>query len=226
LGYENKLSKNLFLKVETYYQDLYNIPIEGGNSSYSLINQRSEYSDRVLINEGRGRNIGLELTLEKYFANNYYFLVTASLFDSKYKAGDNTWRNTRFNGNYIFNGLFGREFMVGKSKNNILGINSKITWLGANRLLNIDLEESIARGYEVHDEINAFRDKGEDIFSLNLAISYRINKPKLSHEIKIDVQNATNNGAVIDFYYNDLNKNIEAVTQLSLLPILGYTLNF
>jgi len=226
LGYENKLSKNLFLKVETYYQDLYNIPIEAGNSSYSLINQRSEYSDRVLINEGRGRNIGLELTLEKYFANNYYFLVTASLFDSKYKAGDNTWRNTRFNGNYIFNGLFGREFMVGKSKNNILAINSKITWLGANRLLNIDLEESIARGYEVHDEINAFRDKGEDIFSFNLAISYRINKPRLSQEFKIDVQNATNNGAVIDFYYNDLNKNIEVVTQLSLLPILGYTLNF
>jgi len=224
LGYENKLSTNLFFKVETYYQDLYNIPVEVGSSNYSLINQRFEFSNKVLINEGTGRNIGLELTLEKYFSNNYYFLVTTSLFDSKYKGSDNIWRNTRFNGNYIANGLFGKEFVI--SKNNVLGINSKITWMGANRLLNINLDESINQGFAVYDEENAFRNKGEDIFSLNLAISYRINKPKISHEFKIDIQNITNNSAVIDFYYSDVNKNIEVVKQLSILPILGYTLNF
>ncbi len=226
LGYENKLTKNLFLKLEAYYQDLYDIPVEVGNSSYSLINQRYEFSDRVLANEGRGRNLGLELTMERYFVNNYYFLLTGSLFDSKYKASDDIWRNTRFNGNYIANGLFGKEFVVGKNKNNIIGINSKITWLGANRQLNIDLQKSSEQGSAVYDEMNAFRDKGEDIISLNLAISYRINKPRLSHEFKIDVQNVTNNTAVIDFYYNDVNKNIEEVKQLPMLPVLSYTLNF
>ena len=226
LGYENILSKNLFLKVEAYYQDLYNIPIEAGNSSYSLINQQFEFSDRVLINEGRGRNIGLELTLERYFANNYYFLVTASLFDSRYEGGDKVWRNTRFNGNYIANGLFGKEFKVGKGKNNILGINSKIALLGANRQLNINFEESKARGQVVYDETNAFERKGEDIFTLNLAISYRVNKQRLSHEFKIDIQNLTNNASVIDYYYNDVNKSVEEVLQLPMLPILSYTINF
>jgi hypothetical protein len=226
VGYENKLSKNLFLKVEAYYQDLYNIPVELGNSSYSLINQQWEFSDRVLVNEGRGRNIGLELTFEKYFANNYYFLVTASLFDSQYKAGDNIWRNTRFNGNYIANGLFGKEFIVGKKKNNVLGINSKLAWLGANRIIDINLEESTLQGSIVTDEFNAFRNKGEDVISFNLAISYRINKPKISHELKIDIQNLTNNDAIIDYYYNDINKSIEEVRQLPMLPILSYTLNF
>lgn len=226
LGYENKLSSNLFFKLEGYYQDLYNIPVEVGSSSYSLINQTFQFSDRVLINEGKGRNIGLELTLERYFANNYYFLFTGSLFDSKYKASDNVWRNTRFNGNYIANGLFGREFIVGKNKNNIIGINSKIAWLGANRILTINLEESTERGFMIHDESNAYTDKGDDIFSLNIAFSYRINKPKRSHEFKIDVQNVTNNSAVIDFYYNDVNKSIEVIHQLPMLPILSYTLNF
>lgn len=226
VGYENKLSKNLFLKVEAYYQDLYNIPVELGNSSYSIINQQYEFSDRILVNTGRGRNIGLELTLERYFANNYYFLVTASLFDSQYKAGDNIWRNTKFNGNYIANGLFGREFIVGKKKNNILGVNTKIAWLGATRILKIDLEESTEQGFMVTDELNAYQQKGEDILSINLAISYRINKPRVSHELKIDIQNLTNNEAVIDYYYNDVNKAVEEVTQLPLLPILSYTLNF
>jgi hypothetical protein len=226
VGYENKLSKNLFLKVEAYFQDLYNIPIEQGYSSYSIINQQYEYSDRVLVNEGQGRNIGLELTVERYFANNYYFLATASLFESQYKAGDNIWRNTKFNGNYIANGLFGREFIVGKKKNNILGINTKIAWLGATRILKINLEESTAQGFMVTDEFNAYQSKGEDIFSINLAISYRINKPKISHELKMDIQNLTNNDAVIDYYYNDVNKAIEEVPQLPLLPVLSYTLNF
>jgi len=226
VGYENKLSQNLLLKVEAYFQDLYDVPIEVGQSSYSLINQQFEFADRLLSNAGLGKNLGLELTLERYFANNYYFLVTTSLFESKYRAGDGIWRNTRFNGNYIANGLFGKEFFVGHDKNNVFGINTKLTWLGATRQLVIDLPASIAQGSAVYDESNAYQKKGEDIFSLNVALSYRINKARLSHEIKLDVQNVTNNTAVIDFYYNDVNQNIEVVEQLSLLPILSYTINF
>lgn len=226
VGYENRITSNLFFKAEVYYQDLYDIAVDLGNSSFSLINQRDGFSDGMLTNKGKGKNVGLELTLEKFFSKNYYFLVTASLFDSKYKASDNVWRNTRFNGNYIVNGLFGKEFAVGKSRNNVLGINTKITWMGANRLLNIKLEESIQNGFTVYDEVNAFKDKGEDIFSLNLAISYRINKARVSHEFKMDVQNVTNNQAIIERYYSDVNKRIEAVNQLSVLPILSYTLNF
>jgi len=70
------------------------------------------------------------------------------------------------------------------------------------------------------------RKRGEDVISLNLAIRYRINKPKISHELKIDIQNLTNNDAVIDYYYNDINKSIEEIRQLPMLPILSYTLNF
>ena len=89
IGYENKLSPNLLLKVEAYYQQLYNIPIENkAGSSYSLINQMEGFTDRALVNEGTGRNVGVEVTLERYFADNYYFLVTASVFDSKYTAMD------------------------------------------------------------------------------------------------------------------------------------------
>jgi hypothetical protein len=226
IGYENKLAQNLFFKVETYYQDLYNIPVEIGNSSFSLINQRSEIADRILVNSGKGRNIGLELTLEKYFADSYYFLVTASLFDSKYLASDAVWRNTRFNGNYIANALFGKEFKVGRNSNNVLNVNSKVALIGGNRQLNINLEESKLKGIAVYDEKNAFRDRGDDLFSLNMAMSYRINKTKVSHEFKIDIQNITNNQAVIERYYSDVNKTVQEVKQLSLLPILSYVINF
>lgn len=227
LGYENKLSKDLFLKVETYYQYLYNIPIDpSATSSYSLINQDDLFTNRQLVNKGRGRNLGLELTLEKYFSHNYYFLVTSSLFNSEYLAGDNTWRNTKFNGNYVANVLFGKEFIIGRKKNNVLGVNTRMALLGGRRLLPIKLNESIAAGYGVYDEAHAFDTKNADIYTLNIAINYRINKKHVSHEFKIDVQNVTGNSAITDYYYNDASKKIESIKQLPTLPILSYTLNF
>jgi hypothetical protein len=226
LGYENRLSKNLFLKLEAYYQDLYDIPVEAGSSSYSLINQTADFTDRKLVNEGKGRNLGLELTLERYFADGYYFLLTASVYNSEYKAGDGKWRNSRYNGNYVFNALAGKEFKMGRNKNNVLAFNAKTSLLGARRVQNIKLEESIVRGYAVYDEDNPFAKRGTDVFVLNFAVSYRLNKRRVTHEFKADIQNMLNNQATIDYYFNSTTNKIESIKQLALLPVVSYTLNF
>lgn len=226
IGYENRLSKNLFLKLEAYYQDLYDIPVEEGNSSYSLINQTFEFTDRKLVNEGRGRNLGLEMTLERYFADGYYFLVTASVYNSEYKVTDGKWRNSRFNGNYVFNALAGKEYKIGRNKNNVLGINVKASLLGARRIQDIKLEESIVRSFAVYDEDNPFANRGTDVFVLNFAVNYRINKRRVSHEFKADIQNMLNNQATIDYYFNSTTNKIESIKQLALLPVISYTLNF
>ena len=226
IGYENRLNKNLFLKLEAYYQDLYDIPVEAGSSSYSLINQTFDFTDRTLVNEGKGRNVGMELTLERYFADGYYFLLTASVYNSEYKATDGKWRNSRFNGNYIFNALAGKEFKIGKNKNNVLGFNVKTSLLGARRVQDIKLDESIERGFAVYDEETPFARRGTDVFVLNFAVSYRINKRNVSHEFKADIQNMLNNQATIDYYFNSTTNKIESIEQLALLPVISYTLNF
>ena len=229
IGYENKLSPNLLLKVEAYYQQLYNIPIENkAGSSYSLINQMEGFTDRALVNEGTGRNVGVEVTLERYFADNYYFLVTASVFDSKYKAMDGVERNTLFNGNYVGNILVGKEWNLHskKQKNKVIGINAKISSLGARRYTPINLEESMAQDETVLYEDQAFSKRGDNVFIANFAISYRIDNKRISQELKLDVQNATNNSAELGYYYNDNKNKIESNDQLPLLPVFMYTIHF
>src|SRR5690606_32501894 len=171
VGYENSLNKNISMKIEAYYQLLNNIPVEAGAQGYiSLINQDGLFINRNLINEGRGKNVGLELTLERYFIDNYYILITGSIYDAKYKVQDQEWKNSRYNGNYVANALFGKEYEVGKKSNSTktFGINSKLTLMGARRYTPIKLEESIAEGRTVYDEANAFGERAEDLFSLNL----------------------------------------------------------
>ncbi len=227
LGYSRKFTPNLMMKLETYYQDLYNIPVENDpNSSFSLLNLNDWYSSRELVNKGTGKNYGIELTIERYFANNYYFLVTGSLYESKYKAMDGIERDTYFNGNYVGNILVGKEFIISDNSRSkkILGINSKFSLIGGKRGTPIDLEKSIESGSTEWIESEAFSIRYDDIVALNLAVDYRINKPRVSHVIKLDLQNVTNNSALIERYF--FHGKIRDARQLEFLPNVQYTFEF
>lgn len=229
LGYNNMLNKNLLLKAEIYYQDLYNIPVEDDpGSSYSLINSVEGYTTRKLVNEGTGYNYGLELTLERYFDNNYYYMLSTSLFQSKYEAMDHIERNSRFNVNYLGNALIGKEFLLASrgDKNKVLSINAKFSLAGGRWRTPIDIDASREAGYTIMEEEKAFTEKGTDIFTGNLAIAYRINNKKTSQELKLDIQNFTNSAAQLDHWYNATTDKVEYSTQLPLLPVLMYTVQF
>ena len=228
LGYTNRINKNLNLKAEVYYQHLFNLAVENDeNSPFALNDVRGGYVNRELVNEGLGYNYGLEITLERFFANNYYFLLTGSLYDSKIKAMDGKLRNSSFNGNYAGNILFGKEFKVGKaSKNKVLGINTKISYIGGHRFNPIDLTASIDKGYTVYDETNYYSQKADDIFIMNLAVTYRRNREKTTHELKLDIQNVTNNQAFVTEWYDDMKQQAERGYQLAIMPTIIYTIQF
>lgn len=229
VGYENKLTPNLFLKVEGYYQQLFNIPVENDPaSSYSLINQAEGFTDRALVNAGSGKNLGVEVTLERYFANDYYFLFTTSLYDSRYTALDGIERNTQFNGRFVGNLLFGKEFKLNTkpNRNKVLGFSAKVSSLGPRRFTPINETESVAQDRTVLYEDRAFSEKGDNVFIANLAITYRIDKGRIGQELKLDLQNATNNAGMIGRYYDTTQGKIKEINQLSLLPVLIYTVQF
>lgn len=127
LGYEQYFVRNTRLKVEAYYQDLYNLPVENDRtSSYTTLNERLELYYTDLVNKGTGKNYGIELTLERFLNNGFYFLFNSSIYQSKYTALGNIERNTKYNGNYLVNALAGKEFTgLGKKNNQIFSLNLK-----------------------------------------------------------------------------------------------------
>ncbi len=227
-GYDRMLTSNLYFKAEFYYQDLYDTPVENDvNSSYSLLNAVSGYTDRGLVNSGSGENYGVELTLERYFQNNFYYMLTGSFYESKYVAMDKQVRDTRFNGNYVTNALLGKEFKVGDpAKNKAININSKLLLSGGTRFTPIDLTASQELGRTVYVEDQAYSLRGEQVMKLDLSIAYSWNKRKTRQELKIDIQNLTNNEAVVAEYYNSLTEEIEVSKQLGMFPVLTYTIQF
>ena len=227
LGYDKIINENLYFKTELYYQDLYDIPVENDpGSSYSLINAINGFTDRALVNKGTGVNYGVELTLERYFSKNYYFLVTGSLYQSKYTALDGIERDNMFNGNYLANFLIGKEIYIKGSKNKALSLNTKLSWAGARRFTNVDLAASSELGRVVYDEHNAFSERGDDIFKWDISVSYSWNKKKTRQEINLSIQNLTNSAGDVDQYYDALTDKIETSEQLPMFPTIMYTLEF
>ncbi len=228
LGYERSLTENLRLKVETYYQSLFDVPIDSKPSYYSVLTEGVDFAPANkgnLVNKGTGTNYGVEITLEKYFSNSYYFLLTTSIFDSKYKGSDGIERNTPFNGKYVVNALVGKEFKIGKN-GNILSINWKITSAGGRFFRPVDLNRSAQAAYTIYDDANAFTQQQTAYLRTDLKISYKINRKHLTHEIAIDLQNFTNNQNVFQQAYNPRTNKIGTAYQQGFLPIPFYRLTF
>ncbi len=198
LSYDYLINKNLRLKIETYYQYLYSIPVEQKPSYYSMINFGNDfYSDRKdsLINTGTGKNYGIELTFEKFLSKNYYFLITASLFDSKYKGSDQIERNTIYNSNYVVNFLGGYSFKI--AKHNSFLLDFKTVTAGGKHYIPVNLELSQLYGEKILDYTRAYAPSYPAYFRLDGRISFKLNQKKMNTEIALDVQNLTNHKNVL-----------------------------
>jgi len=228
LGYDRFIGQDWKLKAEAYYQQIENAPVEREASSFSMLNAGADFGtpdEDDLVNEGKGRNYGLELTLEKFFSRSYYFLLTSSLFNSEYKGSDGKWRDTAFNGQYVFNALGGKEWNIG-SKDNELSVYLKSTLAGGRKYSPIELEASQAAGSEEVIDNEAFTLQYGDYFRLDLKIAYRMNRKRSTHEFSLDLQNVTNR-------QNEFRRSFNARTgaetveyQLGLFPVPQYRILF
>ena len=228
LSHEHMLSEDLRLLVEVYYQHLWNLPVAMDTSStYSSVNGNGNenYND-TLVSDGLGRNFGLEMTLEKFFTNRFYFLLTGSLFDSKFQASNQKWYNTKYNVHFATNLVGGKEFAVGKSKNNFIGLNLRLTWAGGMRDTPIDLDKSIETGDAVYVQDERYDISYKDYFRTDFGVSYRMNRKRVSHTFSLDIQNLTNNQNVMYQYYDPENYALVTQYHLGIMPILNYKIEF
>jgi len=227
LGYENRINRNLLLKLEAYYQYLYDVPVEvEEGSSYSILNDMSGYITSRLNNDGTGKNYGIEATLEKYLSSDVYFLLTTSVFDAKYTAYDKQERNSRFNNGYVLNFTGGKDFHFGQDNNKTLGVNLRTVLSGGNYYSPIDVDESFDKGYTVRPDELAFSRQRPDFYKVDLKLSYRINKKKSTQTLELDIQNISNAQAVVYDYWNNNKEKVEEGHQWALFPVINYRIEF
>lgn len=228
LSYDWNITDQLRFKAEAYYQRLSNVPVERTPSSFSAINTGSSFGPDDtgnLINDGSGTNQGLELTLERFFNQGYYFLITASLFDSKYEGSDGVERNSAYNTRRVINVLAGKEWKLGQ-KNRFLSVNLKVSSIGGRYLTPLDFTLSQAYGRAIFRESEAFSQRQDDYFRADLRIAYRKEYKKTTLEASVDFQNVTANENIFLQSYNPRTNSIGTQYQQGFFPVPSIRFTF
>lgn len=223
MGYDQRLGETMRMKMETYAQVLFDVPVIA-DSSYSLLNFEQDFTfNEALVNDGKGRNYGVEMTLERFLNEGYYYLLTGSLFTSRYRGGDGVWRSTRFDRGFAANGLFGKEFTVGGD--DLLGLNGRLAFMGGQRRSPVDMAASLGQEEIVYDERRAFAEQEPALYLLDLTVTYRRNHRRLSEVWALQVKNVL--GAKEGYPdYNFATKSVEEVKEGFPLPVLSYKIEF
>ena len=228
LGYNWNFVEDFRLKTEIYYQYLYEVPMDPNDSTgtRTSLNFRTRIDNAELTNDGLGRNYGVELTLEKFFSNNWYALITSSLFESKYTMPGFEERNTLFNSNFINNIVAGREFVFGKNNQNVIGLNLRTTWRGGYRNIPYNLDESIDEVKPIYDYDNSYEQRLPDYYRIDFGINYSYNKSNKVWKISVDIQNITNAKNVNRQYFDTEILQVVNVYFQGITPNINLLLEF
>jgi hypothetical protein len=235
VGYDFRINGFSRVKLETYYQNIFDAPIDAVESnSFSMLNNGASFTfsmPEYLANNGKGENYGVEITIEHFLNKGLYFLVTTSLFESKYKGSNGKEFNTAFNNNFVVNGLIGKEFILGKNNpkaKRSLSIDLKTMFAGGKRntpwiaVLNPATQE-----YEQQwDYDKAFSKKLTNYSKTDLKISFRSNKKGVTQEWAIEITNLLNNDNIQGESFNKYTGLAEEVLQTPFMMIPQWRIIF
>ena len=227
-SFAQRLGENAMLKIEPYWQWLFDVPVEQG-TTYSILNHNLFYQDCALVNEGAGLNYGIDLTLERYLKDGFYGMITATLFKSEYRDAQGQWHHTRHDRGWITNILGGKEWMVGKGHKNVFGLNGRLTMMGGDRYTPMvpgTTYEDVAKRPD-----RAIPQDGSDPFSQQMSmnvgyafsVKYTINKRHTSHHFILEyLQMRSFHGQTFDIRTHDL---VDKYTSLTF-PNIAYRVEF
>ena len=227
-SFAQRLGENAMLKIEPYWQYLFDVPVEQG-TTYSIINHNQFFQDRALVNVGAGRNYGVNLTLERYLKDGLYGMFTATLFKSEYRDAQGDWRSTRHDRTYITNIVGGKEWMVGRTKKNMFGLNGRLTLMGGDRYT--PLPDDLTFEQMEKDPTKSVPEDGANPFSKQMkmnvgyafSIKYTINKKRTSHHFILEyLQTRSFNGQTFDLKTHELVDHFTSLT----FPNIAYRVEF
>jgi CarboxypepD_reg-like domain len=230
LSYEQSFWNDWRFKAETYYQYLYDIGVEkDGTRSLSMLNIASTkelFGAKPLVSTGTGQNLGLEMTLEKEFANHYHLLLTGSWYDSKFRDESGRTFNSVYNGRYGLNAIGGYAFVWGKHKHKSLIFNGKWMLKGGNRYTPLDEAASKKFNQEVLQTQHFLEAQSPAYWRVDASATYQVNQAFRTHTYTIEIQNVMNHQNIYYQFYDTKTLRLQNTYHFGLLANLNYKLEF
>ena len=227
LAFDQNFANNMRFHAEAYFQSLFDVPIGIDNdSTYSTLNDIEGYATQILVSQGTATNYGLDVSVEKYFSQGAFFLISASIFESTYKPINGKTYSTRYNSNFAGTFMGGKEWIF--KNNSVLQFGLKLLFNAGERMTPLIEGDETDGPTPPYDNSRPFEDRISPYFRPDIRIAYRKDNPKSAWTLALDVQNIINrkNEDALDRTYDPDTDQWISRNQSGLTPILSFQIDF
>ncbi len=209
--------------AQVFYHQLREVPIAPDASLFSAINQFDEFAPGGLVSAGRGTNLGAAGSVERKFANSFYYAINGTVYRSTFTDIRQVDYTSRFSGRYAFNLLAGKEWGTAKRT---FGVHFRFLYFGGLRQQPIDVLVSQLYGTTFFDTSRGYVAALPDYWRPDVRISWRKNKMHYTRTLALDIQNVMNHQNVAFNYYDSFLQRVETRYQLGIIPVIVYRVDF
>ena len=225
-AFDQLLGKGWRLHTESYYQKILKVPVVNDvNRTYWLLNDIDGYAKEALVSKGNGENIGVDISIEKFFTKGLFMIASFSVFDSKFEPLNGKKYNTRFNSGSSGSWTGAKEWSM--KKNKVLQVGWKMIYNGGYWLTPVLTTGGTTRE-PVLDESRPYSEQVSPYFRTDLRLALRKDKSKVSWQLALDVQNIFGKENVdgLSRRYDPYQKQWVYDTQSGIVPVLSYQIDF
>lgn len=224
-GVTHLLTDNTKFTLEVYHKNYKCFPLDQNQPGLFLIDEiyyrdASSFSKNQIIDTGKAWSRGIEIMIQKKLAQDFYGLISAAYFRTRYQGADNFWRDRIFDNRFIFSAEGGYK------PNHKWEFSLRWIYAGGRPYTPFDLESSQAINRGVIDETKINRERYPEYHSLNIRLDRRFNFRRTNLVTYFSIWNVYNRKNVANNYWNQIDNKPDVVYQWSLLPIFGIEYEF
>ncbi|MBN1949242.1 MAG: TonB-dependent receptor, partial [Candidatus Cloacimonetes bacterium] len=224
-GISHLLTENTRLTLEIYQKEYKYFPVDPDQPGLFLIdeifyNYGFFTGHGPLHDSGIALSRGVEVMAQKKLARDFYGLISASWFRSKYQNEGEKWRNRSFDNRYTI-GIEG-----GYKPDYQWEFSLRWLYAGGAPYTPFDVLASTAQNQGIFDEELLNECRYPDYHSLNIRCDRRFHFQRSNLVIYLSIWNAYNRKNIASYFWNENENKQDTIYQWTLLPIFGVEYEF
>lgn len=220
VGVHRLLTEDTRLTVEGYLKNYRNLPVDPQQPDIMLLDESAFRNQPAFIHQNlqggqSARSYGVELTVQKKLADEYYGMICASYGKAEYKGSTGLWLDRSIDNRYSF------SIEGGYKPAESWELSLRWIYAGGRPYTPFNLVESARRNEEIYDETRINASRLADYHSLNIRVDKRWNFSASSITAYISIWNAYNRKNVAGQFWSKAIQAPKTLYQFGMLPVFG-----